>query len=158
MQLTPLRDYVWASMERSTAPRHAELWRDLLTRCPESRERPESPTSHTSPESTGAPVPSVSAVASLTAFAHWLDGDAVKARAALARVPAGTAHLMARLVDVALELGMDPRTWSLAPEDRDDLDAPHHDPSASPKSVGLGHAIDEPPKASPGRGNAGPPR
>ena len=54
----------------------------------------------------------VAAVASLTAFAHWLDGDAVKARVALDRVPPGTAYQMARLINLALELGMDPRTWS----------------------------------------------
>ncbi|TQM57861.1 uncharacterized protein DUF4192 [Humibacillus xanthopallidus] len=146
VQHTPLRDHAWASIERSTAPRHAELWRDLLTRCPDSA---------TSPESNVAPL---APVASLTAFAHWLDGDAVKARVALERVPAGTAYQMARLIDVALELGMDPRTWTAAPDDLDDLDGPHHDPSASPKSVGLGHAIHEPPKAPPGRGPAGPPR
>ncbi|WP_344252334.1 DUF4192 domain-containing protein [Terrabacter carboxydivorans] len=148
VQHTPLRDHAWASMERSTAPRHAELWRDLLTRCPESLVDP------TSPESTMAPV---APVASLTAFAHWLDGDAVKARVALDRVPAGTAYQMARLIDVALELGMDPRTWTVA-DDVDEVDGPHHDPSASPKSVGLSRAIHEPPKAPPGPGPAGPPR
>ncbi|TQM63788.1 DUF4192 domain-containing protein [Humibacillus xanthopallidus] len=148
VQHTPLRDHAWASMERSTPPRHAELWRDLLTRCPES------PADATSPESTAVPVPPVAAVASLTAFAHWLDGDAVKARVALDRVPAGTAYPMARLIDVALELGMDPWTWTVP----DDLDGPQHDPSASSKSVGLRRAIHEPPKPPAGRGPGGPHR
>ena len=151
VQHIPLRDQAWASMERSTAPRHADLWRDLLTRCPQSAAGPESRESSESPTTAGSPV---AAVASLTAFAHWLDGDAVKARVALDRVPGGTAYQMARLIDVALELGMDPRTWNVP----DDLDGPHHDPSAPPRSAGLSHSIHEPPKPPPGRGPAGPPR
>ncbi|WP_256791951.1 DUF4192 domain-containing protein [Terrabacter sp. Ter38] len=145
VQHTPLRDQAWASMERSTASRHAELWRDLLTRCPESAESPESATW---PESPVAPV------ASLTAFAHWLDGDALKARVALDRVPAGTAYQMTRLIEVALELGMDPRTWTVP----DDLDGPGRDPSASSTSEELRHATREPPKPPAGRGPDGPHR
>jgi len=141
----PLRDQAWASMERSTASRHAELWRDLLTRCPESANPPESLATPESP---------VAAVASLAAFAHWLDGDAVKARVALDRVPAGTAYQMARLINLALELGMDPRTWSASR----DVDGPHPDPSASSKAGGLSHAMRGSPKPAPGRRPAGPHR
>ncbi|WP_404388811.1 DUF4192 family protein [Humibacillus xanthopallidus] len=144
VQHIPLRDQAWASMERSTAPRHAELWRDLLTRCPDSP---------ASPEPSSSPGSAVAAVASLAAFAHWLDGDAVKARVALDRVPAGTAYQMARLINLALELGMDPRTWSAS----DDVAGPHPDPSPSPKS-GLSRAIRESPKPPPGPGPAGPHR
>jgi hypothetical protein len=96
----------------------------------------------------------VAAVASLAAFAHWLDGDAVKARVALDRVPAGTAYQMARLINLALELGMDPRTWSASR----DVDGPHPDPSASSKAGGLSHAMRGSPKPPPGRRPAGPHR
>lgn len=148
VQHIPLRDQAWASMERSTAPRHAELWRDLLTRCPTSAESGETSESSTTP---GSPV---AAVASLAAFAHWLDGDAVKARVALDRVPPGTAYQMARLIHLALELGMDPRTWSASREG----DGPHPDPFPSTTSMGLRRATHEPPKPPPGRGPAGPHR
>ncbi|MER7070582.1 DUF4192 domain-containing protein [Terrabacter sp. NPDC000476] len=139
VQHIPLRDHAWASMERETASRHAELWRDLLTRCPQSRTSAEAP---------------VSSVASLTAFAHWLDGDALKARVALDRVPAGTAYEMARLIEVALELGMDPRTWTVP----DDRDGPRLDPSGLSTSEGLRRAPREAPKPPAGRGPGRPHR
>lgn len=136
VQHTPLRDHAWKSMERCSAPRHAELWRDLLTRCPDGPKSPVPP------------------VASLTAFAHWLDGDAVKARVALDRIPAGTTYPMARLIDLALEVGMHPRAWTVP----DDLSEPQHQETEQPRSAGLSHAIHEPPKPSPGPGMHGPSR
>jgi hypothetical protein len=90
VQHIPFRDHAWAAMERGTSAAHAEMFRDLLTRCPDGAEAP---------------------VASLTAFAHWLDGDGVKARVALDRVPAGQNYPMARLLATALEVGMHPTTW-----------------------------------------------
>ncbi|GAA2153510.1 uncharacterized protein DUF4192 [Humibacillus xanthopallidus] len=153
VQHVPLRDHAWASMERDTASRHAELWRDLLTRSPDD------PTSPASPDSPKSPVPAVAPVASLTAFAHWLDGDAVKARVALDRIPPGTSYQMARLVNLALEVGMNPRAWT----PRDDFAGSQPDESLREESqrrpsVGQGQAIREPPKPPDGCGRDGPPR
>ena len=97
VQHIPLRDHAWAAMERGTAGAHAEMFRDLLTRCPAGAEAP---------------------VASLTAFAHWLDGDGVKARVALDRVPHGPNYPMARLLATALDVGMHPNTWDPPRESR----------------------------------------
>jgi hypothetical protein len=90
-----LRDHAWALMDTQNAATHAAFWKDLLTR---------------SPHGTQAPT------ASLTAFAHWLNGDGIQARLALERVPDEPPYTMARLVNTALELGMDPKTWSTPPE------------------------------------------
>lgn len=150
VQQRPLRDHAWASMERETASRHAELWRDLLTRSPDDPAPAESPKS---------PVPAVAPVASLAAFAHWLDGDAVKARVALDRIPPGTNYQMARLVNLALEVGMNPRAWT----PRDESAASQPDESLGEEyqrrpSVGQGQAIREPPKPPHGCGRDGPRR
>jgi hypothetical protein len=90
-----LRDHAWASMDTQNAATHAAFWKDLLTRSPEGAEAP---------------------TASLTAFAHWLNGDGIQARLALERVPHEPPYPMARLVKTALEVGMDPKTWSVPPE------------------------------------------
>lgn len=153
VQHTPLRDHVWASMERDTASRHAELWRDLLTRSPDD------PAPSESPDSPKAPVPAVAPVASLAAFAHWLDGDALKARVALDRIPPGTNYQMARLVNLALEIGMNPRAWT----PHDDLEGPQPDESLREESHrgpsgGLRHALRERPEPPHGRGLDGPHR
>jgi hypothetical protein len=140
-------------MERDTASRHAELWRDLLTRSPDD------PAPADSPESPKSPVPAVAPVASLAAFAHWLDGDAVMARAALDRIPPGTNYQMARLVNLTLDVGMNPRAWT----PRDDLPRSKPDESLREDAQGrpLGgprHALREPPKPRDGCGRDGPPR
>lgn len=156
VQHIPLRDHAWALLDRSTASGHAELWRDLLTRCPDNPTAPDAPSeSRASPDPAGAASSrgvSVAPVASLTAFAHWLDGDAVKARIALDRVPSGTTYQMARLIHMALELGMDPRTWDIP----DHAGPPGQDTSTPPRSVGLSHEIREPPKPAPRHGLDGP--
>ena len=90
-----LRDHAWASMDTRNAATHAAFWKDLLTRSPQWAEVP---------------------IASLTAFAHWLNGDGIKARIALERVPDESLYTMARLVNTALEVGLDPKTWSVPPE------------------------------------------
>jgi hypothetical protein len=90
-----LRDHAWASMDTQNAATHAAFWKDLLTRSPRGAEAP---------------------TASLTAFAHWLNGDGIQARLALERVPDEPPYTMARLVNTALEVGMDPKTWSVPPE------------------------------------------
>ena len=90
-----LRDHAWASIGTQNAATHAAFWKDLLTRSPQGAEAPP---------------------ASLTAFAHWLNGDGIPARLALQRVPDAPPYTMARLVNTALEIGMDPKTWSVPPE------------------------------------------
>jgi hypothetical protein len=94
-----LRDHAWASMDTQIAATHAAFWKELLTRSPQGTEAP---------------------TASLTAFAHWLNGDGIQARLALERVPDEPIYTMARLVNTALEVGMDPKTWSVPPELRPD--------------------------------------
>lgn len=94
-----LRDHAWASMDTQNAATHAAFWKDLLTRSPDGAQAP---------------------TASLTAFAHWLNGDGIQARVALERVPDEPTYTMARLVNTALEVGMNPKTWSVPPELRPD--------------------------------------
>jgi hypothetical protein len=150
VQHVPMRDHAWASMERETTSRHAELWRDLLTRSPDDPAPSESPKSA---------VPAIAPVASLAAFAHWLDGDAVKARVALDRIPPGTNYHMASLVNLALEIGMNPRSWT----PHDDLDGlqPHEslrEESQRRPPGGPSHAVHERPKPPHGRSPDGPRR
>ncbi|WP_457255974.1 DUF4192 domain-containing protein [Pedococcus sp. P5_B7] len=94
-----LRDHAWASMDTHNAATHAAFWKDLLTRSPQGAQAP---------------------TASLTAFAHWLNGDGIQARVALERVPDEPIYTMARLVNTALEVGLNPKTWSVPPELRPD--------------------------------------
>jgi hypothetical protein len=95
VQHVALRDHAWALMDTQNAATHAAFWKDLLTRSPQGSEAP---------------------TASLTAFAHWLNGDGIQARLALERVPEEPPYTMARLVHTALEVGMDPKMWSVPPE------------------------------------------
>ena len=156
VQHVPLRDHAWASMERETASWQAELWRDLLTRTPDDPTSPEFPESAESQRSPGL---AVAPVASLAAFAHWLDGDAVKARVALDRIPPETGYEMARLVNLALEVGINPRAWT-RPDDRDGSQPDESRSAGSHRrpSGGLSHAILEPPQPPRGRGTDGPRR
>lgn len=89
-----LRDHAWASMDTANAATHAAFWKDLLTRSPQGAQAP---------------------TASLTAFSHWLNGDGIGARLALERVPDEPPYTMAKLVSAALQVGMDPKTWSVPP-------------------------------------------
>ena len=89
-----LRDHAWASMDTANAATHAAFWKDLLRRSPQGAEAP---------------------IASLAAFAHWLGGDGIGARLALERVPDEPPYTMAKLVSAALQVGMDPKTWSVPP-------------------------------------------
>lgn len=94
-----LRDHAWASIDAQNAATHAAFWKDLLTRSPHGAEAP---------------------TASLTAFAHWLNGDGIQARVALQRVPDEPPYTMARLVNTALEVGVNPKSWSVPAELRPD--------------------------------------
>jgi hypothetical protein len=128
-----LRDHAWASMDTQNAASHAAFWKDLLIR---------------SPEGTQAPT------ASLTAFAHWLSGDGIQARMALERVPDDPPYSMARLVTMALTVGMDPKGWSLPPELRPQ---PVEDAIVTGKST-AGRERAEPPRLGADRDTPSPGR
>jgi hypothetical protein len=91
------RDVAWAEMQRRTAARHVDLWRDLVRRSPGSHR---------------------AVAASLLAFAAWLHGDGALAWCALDRChevdPDST---MAACVARLLEGAVPPSTWTPIPEE-----------------------------------------
>ena len=121
-----LRDHAWASMDRQNAATQAAFWKDLLIRSPQGMQEP---------------------TASLTAFAHWLNGEGIQARFALERVPDEPPYAMARLVNAALAVGMDPKTWSVPPELRPE---PIESPIAAPQPMPR-RERQEPPHLGPNR-------
>lgn len=86
-----VRDVAWAEMSRATAPRHVQLWRDLVRR---------------------TPLEVLAAPATLLAFAAWLAGDGALAWCALDRARAADPdYPMATLVERALTCAVPPSTW-----------------------------------------------
>ena len=128
VQHVAFRDHVWAGMNQQNAAAHAELWRDLLTRSPAGTEAP---------------------AASLAAFANWLNGHGVHARLALEGVPSGTPYPMAKLIDLALQTGMDPKLWKVPPELRVDEGSP---PPRGPSPIAKTWRRDPPPSLGPSPG------
>ncbi|MFC6706557.1 DUF4192 domain-containing protein [Flexivirga alba] len=90
VQIVPLRDHALGLMTHEESGAHAALWKDLLTRSPEDACTP---------------------VANLAAFGAWLHGDGMGARLALERVT-DPANSLARLLDTAVERGLDPAGWT----------------------------------------------
>lgn len=86
-----VRDVAWAEMTRDNAPRHVELWRDLVRR---------------------APIEVLAPPATLLAFAAWLAGDGALAWCSLDRVKeADPDYSMASLVERALFCAVAPSSW-----------------------------------------------
>lgn len=111
----PLRDAAWATIERPTARRQVDLWRDLVRRAPDEL---------------------VAAPAALLGFSAWLAGDGALAWCAVDRcLAADPTCTMALLLGDALAAGVPPSTW-----DRfgDADDEPGHDPGHDP-----GHEADD---------------
>ncbi|MGN6252628.1 MAG: DUF4192 domain-containing protein [Marmoricola sp.] len=90
-----LRDVAWAEITRATAPRHVELWRDLLRRAPEEL----------------SPAP-----AALLAFSAWLAGDGALAWCAVDRcVAVDPDYSMAECVAGVLMSATPPSAWTGIP-------------------------------------------
>jgi uncharacterized protein DUF4192 len=91
VSLDPLRDVALAEMTRPSSEGHAELWRDLVRRCPSSL---------------------VPAASTLLAFAAWLSGHGALAWCALDRCEeVDPTYPMAELVRGFLELAVPPSAW-----------------------------------------------
>lgn len=87
-----VRDVAWAEMTRDNAPRHVDLWRDVVCRTPREVLAPP---------------------AALLAFAAWLAGDGALSWCALDRVrEADPDYTMATLVERALTCAVPPSTWT----------------------------------------------
>ena len=123
-----LRDHAWAGIERADATQHAQFWKDLLTRAPESSEAPP---------------------ASLAAFSYWVAGDGLSARTALERIPDDQDYTLAGLVGAALQAGVDPKSFPIPSEL-----PPEARTSPQPPS-GLEHERRQPPTSSPADRNPG---
>ena len=93
-----VRDVAWAEMTRADAPRHVELWRDVVRRTPHDL---------------------VPAPAALLAFAAWLAGEGALAWCAVERCQeVEPDYSMAGLVSQALAAAMHPSVWQrIPPED-----------------------------------------
>lgn len=85
-----VRDRLWNTMSRATAPAHVALWTDMTRRAPD--------------EVRAAP-------ASLLGFASWLNGDGAMAWSALDQVPQHKPYPLAELVAAAVQGGIHPREW-----------------------------------------------
>jgi hypothetical protein len=86
-----VRDVAWAEMNRSSAPIHVDLWRDLARR---------------------TPLDLLAAPSALLAFAAWLAGDGALAWCAVERCQeAEPGYSMAGLISQALAGAMHPSTW-----------------------------------------------
>jgi hypothetical protein len=86
-----LRDLVWCDLTRSTAEPHAEVWRSLLRRTPETDSAP---------------------VAAVLAFASWLGGHGALAWCAVERAKAqDPGNVLADLVAQALDGALPPSSW-----------------------------------------------
>jgi len=115
-----LRDHAWSTIDRRHAADHAHMWKNLLTCAPEGTEAP---------------------AASLAAYAFWVAGDGMSARAALERIPADQSYSMANLISTALAAGLNPQNIPLPSE------LPHElrtQPSTTP-TTGIQHQTKEPP-------------
>ena len=118
-----LRDHAWAGIDRAEASRHAEFWKNLLTRAPEGGQAP---------------------AAALTAFSYWIAGDGLSARTALERVPQGQDYSLARLIGAALHSGLDPKSFPIPSELPTDVVSGRSEPTP-----GIEHQRREPPSSSP---------
>lgn len=91
VSLDELRDVAWAEMARKDAKSHAELWRDLVRRCPSSL---------------------LASASCLLAFAAWFSGHGALAWCALDRCDeVDPAYPMADLVRGLLEGAVPPSAW-----------------------------------------------
>lgn len=90
IEAIPIRDSLWADMDRSNTAAHVALWTDLTRRAPD--------------EVRAAP-------ATLLGFASWLNGEGAKALCALDQVPQDKPYSLATIVAGAIETGMHPREW-----------------------------------------------
>jgi hypothetical protein len=96
---TEVRDVAWAEMTHANAPRHVDLWRDLVRRSPADLR---------------------AAPAALLGFAAWLSGHGALAWCAVDRAhDAQPDYRMASLLTQVLATGMPPSTWE--PVSRDEL-------------------------------------
>ncbi|HEX5985815.1 MAG TPA: DUF4192 domain-containing protein [Nocardioides sp.] len=92
-----VRDVAWAEISHDDAPRHVDLWRDVVRRAPwETRAAP----------------------ACLLAFAAWLSGDGALASCALDLCQdAEPGYSMAGVLTQALAAGLPPDSWRPMPRD-----------------------------------------
>jgi hypothetical protein len=120
-----LRDHAWSTIERRHAADHAHMWKNLLTRAPEGAQAP---------------------AASLAAYAFWVAGDGMSARAALERIPPDQPYSMANLISTALAAGINPKNVPLPSE----LPAELRTQPSAPPSTGIQHQMKEPPGQPPG--------
>lgn len=94
-----IRDVAWSEMNRETATRHVDLWRDLVRRSPHDL---------------------IAAPAALLGFAAWLSGDGALAWCAVERCQdAEPDYRLAELLTTALSGAVPPSAWS--PVKRSDL-------------------------------------
>jgi hypothetical protein len=93
--MVPARDIAWSMMSRPAARHHAELWQQVLTR---------------------VVPPYVPAVACLTAFAAWLQGQGAMAWCAVERaLEADPSYSWAELIVQSLEQAVSPSVWQPVP-------------------------------------------
>lgn len=95
-QYLPVRDTAWLLMTRDDAAVHLDLWQQVLRRVLPPHEP---------------------AVACLTAFAAWLQGNGALARCAVQRaLSAAPDYSMARLIDDTLRHALPPSSWDAVAE------------------------------------------
>jgi len=89
-----LRDHAVAGVDHHTARTHVDLWADLTAR---------------------APTPYRDAPATLTAHTLWLDSQPDDARNALRLAPNRERYVLARLIEGAIDMKLDPTTAEPSP-------------------------------------------
>lgn len=92
LERVPVRDRMWADMDRDNTASHMALWTDLTRRAPDEVRTP---------------------AASMLAFSSWLRGDGATAWIALDQIPESQREYpMAALTAIALQTAIHPETWT----------------------------------------------